>query len=139
MRGDVTQLVGRSLLGRHHPARAALLQLDLPAALHQRLTNAARGHFRGLGQRSLRAVAERFEALLADIFLELAKVRKNLGRVARNAQRRGNHQKGQDQQKPPGAVNSIQAGQAEHLRPERPELIHIIGERLLLLEHRADD
>jgi hypothetical protein len=143
VRRDIAQLVGRAFFGRHHPAaafgRLALLQFDLPAALHQRLADAARGHFGRFGKRGFGAVAESLEALLADVFLELVQIHQDFGCVARNAQRGGNHQESQDQQEPPGAVDGVEAEQAEHLRPERPELVHVIDQRLGLLEHRADD
>jgi hypothetical protein len=87
----------------------------------------------------LRPCGERPQALLADIFFVDLAYRQNFGRVARDAQRRADHQKGQDQQKPPGAVHRIELHGTKQLCPERPELVHVIDGRLMLLEHGAND
>ncbi|MPM42507.1 hypothetical protein SDC9_89172 [bioreactor metagenome] len=78
------------------------------------------------------------KAFLADVFLVVADVCQILGRMPRNAQRGADHQKRQDQQKPPGAVDRIQLERQKQLGPERPELVHVVRRRLVLLEHGAD-
>jgi hypothetical protein len=70
-------------------------------------------------------VVKGLQALLADVFLVGLQVGKDLGRVARNAQRRAGHQKGQDQQEPPGAVHRVELT-AKQLGPERPELVDVV-------------
>jgi hypothetical protein len=143
VRGDVADLVGRTRLGRHHPAcaggRLTLLQAHLPAHGGQHLPDAARG---GLGclarQVGLRLVVEGLQALFSDVFLVVADVRQVFGRVPRDAQRRAHHQERQDQQEPPRAVDRVELERQEQLGPERPELVHVVGGGLVLLEHSAD-
>ena len=139
VRRDVAKLVGRPFFGGDHPARRSVLKLDLPATLHQRLADAAGGQLGRLDQRALGAMAKCLEALFANVFLELVQVKQNFWRVAGDAQGGRGDQKSQNQQKPPGAIDRIQAHQAEHLRPKRSKLIHIVAQRLMLLEHGADD
>ena len=142
---DVADFVGGPGLGRHHPARTRalgripLLQFHLPAATGQRAANASRcglGRFR---QRTFGLVVKGPKALLADILFVDLQIHQNFGRVARDAQRRADHQKGQDQQEPPCAVNRIELDGCKEFCPERAELVHIIHRRFMLLEHRAND
>ena len=141
--GDVADLVGCTDLGRHHPAWACggvtLLQLDLPASRDEQL---AQPLGLGLGrtdQRSLRLVVKGLETLFADVFFVGFQVDEYLGRVAGNAQRGAGHQKSQDQQKPPRAIDRVELHRRKHIGPKRPELVDVIVHRLVLLEHRAND
>ena len=142
VRSEVTNLVGRARLRGDHPARAvghrAGLQLDLPARAQQRLTNAVGGRLGRLRKCTLGPMWKSLEALLADVFLVGLVVGKNLGRVAGNAQAGAGHQKRQNQQKPPGAVDRKQLRAGKHVRPEGTELVHVVDEGLMLLDHRAD-
>ncbi|MDT4829379.1 hypothetical protein FQZ97_627970 [compost metagenome] len=145
--GDVAQLVGTAGARRDHPARCglavgagvALLQLDLPAAAHEQLADAVGRHVGRFRQAVLGALAEGLQALGADVFLEGAQVDQDARRVARDAQRRADHQEQQDQQEPPGAVDRVEPRRAEQLGPEGPELVDVVVDRLMLLEHGADD
>ena len=144
VRGDVADLVRAPRLGGHHPAlalrRLALLQAHLPAAAHQHAADAARRHFGGLAvDVRLGLVVEGLQVLHPDVFLVVAQVGQVLGRVARDAQRGADDQERQDQQEPPGAVDGVELERQEQLGPEGAELVHIVVDRLLLLEHRADD
>ena len=87
----------------------------------------------------MRPVAKGLQALLADVFLVGFEIDKYLWRIARNAQRGAGHQKSQNQQKPPGAVDRIKADSRKHISPERAKLIDVIGNRLVLLQHGAND
>lgn len=55
------------------------------------------------------------------------------------AQRGTDHQKCQNQQKPPGAVNRIELERQKQLRPERAKLIDVVDQWLMLFEHRTND
>ena len=72
VRGDVAQLVGRSRLGRHHPAigtwQFTMLQLNLPAPTHQHMANAPGRQLRRLIQAGLRAVPKGLQALGTYVF-----------------------------------------------------------------------
>ena len=141
---DVANLVGRTGLGRHHPARArarsgvALLELDLPAPARQHLADAPRFGRGILRQRGLGLVVKGTQVLFADVFLVGAQVRQNLGRVAHDAQRGADDQERQDHQEPPGAVHRVELQRGKQLGPERTELVHIVDGGLMLLEDCAD-
>ena len=139
---QIANFVGGSLLGGHHPASAAFaftrLQLDFPTAGQQRLPNAVGGRLGALIERLLGAAGEGLQALLADVFFEGLEVDKNFGRVARNAQAGAGDQKRQNQQEPPSAVDREQVGAGEHIGPERTELVHVVVQRLVLFDDRAD-
>ena len=145
VRRDVTQLVGCARLGSQHPAcsRAccgiALLQLDLPATRSQLLAKALGRFFGGAGHIRLSPVAKGLEALLANVFLVSADISQIFGCMARHAQAGTDHQKRQNQQKPPGAVNGIELERQKQLRPEGAELVDVVDQRLMLLEHRTDN
>ncbi|MCY1535347.1 hypothetical protein D9M68_707480 [compost metagenome] len=79
------------------------------------------------------------ETLLADVFLVGLEVHQDLGRVARDAQAGADHQKREDQQKPPGAVDREQPGTAKHIGPERAELVDVVVQGFVLLDHGPDD
>ena len=139
VRGQIAQLVGGTGLGGDHDTGLALLQLDLPAGSGQRLAHGLRA---GLGrgrQVGLGAVGKGLQALLAHRLLVGLEVLQDLGRVARDAQAGTGHQESQDQQKPPGAIDRVELGRAEQLSPERAELIDIVVDGFVLLEHGADD
>ena len=89
-------------------------------------------------QTGLRFVWESFEALLTDVLFVSLEIRKNFGRVARNTQTGADDQKGQNEQKPPRAVDGKQIGVAKHVGPERAKLVDIIVGRLVLLDHGAN-
>jgi hypothetical protein len=59
--------------------------------------------------------------------------------VLRAMHRGADHQEQQDQQEPPGAVDRIEPRRPEELGPERPELVDVVVDRLVLLDDRADD
>ena len=139
VRRNVAELVGSTLFGGHHPACVTLLKLDAPAALHQCLADAPGGGFRHFGLLAFCAVTKGLETLLADVFFVVLELGQDFGGVTADAQAGAQNQKSQNQQKPPGAVNRVQAAQAEHLGPEGAELVDVVGEGFLLLEHRADD
>ena len=140
---DVTDLVGRTRLGRQHPAlagwRVALLQLDLPPPCGQQCAQASGGHFRQLTQVPFGLVVKGLEALLTDVFLVILQVHQDLGRVAGNAQTGADHQESQNQKKPPSAVDRVEFEGGEQLGPKRAKLVHVIDTGFVLFEHRADD
>ena len=145
MRGDITQLVGGARLGCQHPACACaggsvtLLQLHLPATSYQLLAQSL-GRFLGAARHiGFSTMTKGLEALLADVFLVIANVRQVFGRMTGHTQAGADDQKRQNQQKPPGAVNRIELERQKQLRPERTELVDVIGQRLMLLEYRAND
>ena len=145
VRSDITQLVGRTRFGSQHPARAgaccriALLHLDLPATLYQLLTNALGRFFGAAGHISLGTVTKGLQALLANVFLVIADIGQILGSMATHAQRGADHQKRQNQQEPPGAVNRIELERQKQLRPEGAKLVDVVDQWLMLLEHRTND
>ena len=141
---DVADLVCAPRLGGHHPAlalrRLALLQAHLPAAPHQHAADAACCHFGSFALKvRLGLVVKGLQVLHPDVFLVVAQIGQVLGRVACDAQGRADDQEGQDQQEPPSAVDSVELERQKQLGPEGAELVHIVVDRLLLLEHRADD
>ena len=150
--GDVTNLVGSAGFGGDHPTvlerracrcssasrQLARLQLHLPAAAHQQRANAFGRGLRRFTQICRRLVPKRLQTLFADVFFVGFQIHNDLRRVARDTQGRAGDEKREDQQKPPGAVDRIQTGVAKHLGPKRPELVDVIGRRLVLLEHGAD-
>ena len=142
VRRDVADLVGRSCLGRQHPALArrgvTRLQLDLPAARGQQGPQALGGGLGCLVQMALGFVVKGLEALLADVFLVVLQVHQDLGRVAGDAQAGADHQKGQDQQEPPGAVDGVELERGKQLGPKRSELVDVVVGGLVLLEDGAD-
>ncbi len=83
-------------------------------------------------------VVERAQAALAHMLAPGAHIGQHLGRIAQDAQRGRHDQERQDQQEPPRAVHRRQRQRAEHIRPERPELVDVVRVRLVLLEHGAD-
>ena len=142
VRRDVAHFVGRTRLGRQHPALArwgvALLQLDLPASRGQQGPQSLGRRLGLLVQMAFGLVMKSLEALLADVFLVVLQVHQDLGRVAGNAQAGAEHQESQNQQEPPGAVNTVELEGGKQLGPKRPELVDVVVGRLVLLEHRAD-
>jgi hypothetical protein len=79
------------------------------------------------------------QRLLADALLGRAQIGQDLGRVTGNAQRGAKYEEGQNQEKPPGAVDGVQAQRGEQRGPEGTELVDVIGRRLVLLEDGAND
>ena len=139
---EITHFVGCTGFGRQHPAlalwRVARLQLDFPAPGQQCLSHAVSGGLRRFIQCGLGLVRKSLEALLTDVFFVGLEVGKNFGRVARNTEAGADHQKGQNQQKPPSAVHRSQLGALKHVGPKGAKLIDIVVGRLVLLDHRAN-
>ena len=109
VRSDIAQLVDSTGFGGQHQAMRARLQLDPPTGSHQRGAYALGGSLHAFVQAGLCAVAKGFQALLAHAFFVDFQVSQNLGRVAADTQAGRDHQKSQDQQKPPSAVHRRQA------------------------------
>ena len=140
---QVPQFIGHAHLGCHHPTfpgrGRTRLQLDAPTRSHQSLADATCLGLRISGQSGFSLVSECLQALLTDVFLEGAQIIQDFGRVAHDAQTGADHQKGQNQQEPPCAVHRIQVQLAEDLRPERTELVDVVVDGLLLLQHGPND
>jgi hypothetical protein len=135
---QVAQLVDPAGACRHHGAVRTQLSPGLPAAAGQDLGDLLHRCLARQRQRAFTLVVEGLERALADVFLEAAQVGHDLGRVACDAQAGGQHQKAQNGQEPAGAVHREQAEVAQHLGPERPELVDVVVQRLVLLDDRAD-
>ena len=136
--GDVAELVGGALPGGHHHAVVAHLGLALPAVVGEHLVDAGQRLLARQRQRALALVVEGQQRGFADVFLVVAQIPEDLRGMARNAQAGRDHQEQQDQQEPDRAVDRVQAQTAEHLRPERTELVDVVDGRLVLLDHGAD-
>ncbi len=146
MRQHITNAVDASgLRSDHGGARTALLRrrtllhLELVAVALHDARQMRHGGRAAIGERGFAALVEVAHALLAHPLFIGLQIGDDLGRIADQAQAGGHHQKGQDQQEPPGGIDVIQLELAEHFRPERPELVDVIVVGLSLGEHRADD
>ncbi len=139
MRQDVADLVARARLGCDERGAAVAREgPDAEASVLRERGQARRDHG-GLRRRvELILVVERTQAALAHVLAPDPHVGQHLGCIAHDAQRGRHDQERQDQQEPPRAVHRRQRQRAEHVGPERPELVDVVRVRLVLLEHRAD-
>ena len=96
-----------------------------------------RRRLRRLIERAVALQVEGLQRLLADMLLVVAQVVEDLGRVACDAQARRDDEKAQDEQEPPRAVDRVEIDGAEHLCPERAELVDVVREGLVLAHHGA--
>ena len=138
VRGEVTDLVAAALARRDHHAVTARLHLGAPALLHQQRTHTLQRGGRRFGDQGLALVRKGLQRLLAQVLLVLFPVGDDLGQVARDAQAGAQHQKGQDQQEPRRAVDGVQVDARKHVGPEGTELVDVVVQRFVLLDHGAD-
>gem|GEM_PF-5728800 len=136
---DIAELVAGALLGRDQDGAFLLDEFGGIAGVAQ-AQRALLGQ-RGARQRRLPVglvveIAQRFHT---HVLAPAAHIAQHLRRVAHHAQRGRDDQHHQDDQEPPARIDVVQAELVEDLEPERPELVHVIGHRLVLLEHGAND
>ncbi|OIQ77396.1 hypothetical protein GALL_409080 [mine drainage metagenome] len=146
MRQDVADAVDAAGLGCDHggvgvalPRCGAFLHAKLVALAAQHAGEAIDHGGAAFDQADFRAFMEGAHALLAHAFLVGFQVGDDLGGIADQAQAGGHDQKGQDQQEPPRRIDVVELELAEHVGPERAELVDIVVVRLPLGEHGADD
>ena len=84
-------------------------------------------------------MVEGAQAILTRVLAKVAHFAQKFRRVAINAQAGAHHQKQQNGDKPPGVVDRVERQRVEHGVPKLAELIDVVIDRLVLLEHRADN
>ncbi len=138
MRGQVAVAVRFALARGDHHAVGPRLDLGLPAAARQQRRHALERGVAAFGHRAAGLVPEGQQRLLADVFLVRLQLGDDLGRGAHDAQTRRDDEEAQHQHVPPRAVDREQPDRVEHLGPERPELVDVVVEWLVLQDDGAD-
>jgi hypothetical protein len=139
VRRQVAELVGLALARGEQQAVVALLILEAPAVRFQALAQQRLGPLRRLRPGAFRVMRVQAQRLLARLELGVLPVAQDLGRLARDAQAGAEHQEREDEQEPRRAVDREQVQAAEQLGPKGAEFVHVVGQRLALLQHGAND
>jgi hypothetical protein len=137
--GDVAEPGQCAALGGDQRRALGLTRDEFVAKSRRQLGEHRRGLRARAVYRELALVMERAQAAFADFIFPALRVGEHLGRVADHAQRHRHHQEAENQHEPPRAVHRVQAQRAEDVRPERAELIDVVGIRIVLREDGADD
>ncbi|MGF6752338.1 hypothetical protein OKW36_007998 [Paraburkholderia sp. MM5482-R1] len=139
VRGDVAELRQRATLRGDQRRAVRLARDELVAELrrqpyeHRRRLRARAVH------RELTLVMERAQAAFSNLVLPALRVGDHLRRISDHAERHRHHQEAENQHEPPRAVHRVEAQRAEDVRPERTELVDVVGIRIVLREDGTDD
>ncbi len=88
---------------------------------------------------NVNAMREGAQAAFANILAKRAHILEHFGRIAYQANAGGDHQKGHDEQEPPGIVDFGHTEFAEDGVPVHAELVGVGQLWLVLLQHSADN
>ena len=134
MRKDVAQATRAARFGRYQRiAFGGLRYLEFPTLAGEMGFDVSQRCGCAQWQGGITFVVKGCKAFFARFLAKYTHFAGEFGCVAVHAQAGGNHQKCQNQQKPPSVVDRVEREQIKHREPELPKLVYVVVEWLVLL------
>jgi len=135
----ITDAPDAAALGGDEDAVVAFVDAETETGAGEVIAHRAPARFRRQGRRQTGAVGESAQRRFAGVFAEAAHLVQHRRELANDAQRRRQHEEGEDGDEPAGVIDGVKPQFCENRIPELSELVEIGVRRLVLLHHGADD